>query len=253
MKKYILILFVTLFSASHSVAENINQQVEKSYHDRDFSTVITLLENEAKKQKESGKESFQLYYNLGNAYFRSNNLAKAILNYERALLIKPNDKETKINIEFTQSKIEDKFAEKDTFILTIVANAIENLGSTNMWATISIILFLILVASLAIFFFTKQIVLKKGMFYLGIVCFALLILSNIFAFRQKSKIENRNAAIVMASPVPAYNSPNISDKAVFTLHSGSKVTIKKEDGDWVQIEIVSGEKGWIERSKIEII
>ena len=253
MKKNIIFLFILIFSSSFCFAESIEAQVRSAYDAKDYDKAIILLEEEASKQKESGLESAQLYYNLGNAYFRDNNVGKAILNYERAALLAPNDKDIKVNLEFSNTKIQDKFTEKDTFFLMSGLNAVQNLFTSNDWANISIFLFIILTACLAVFFFMQHIVIKKVTFYIGIVVAILLICANIFSFRQKNKIENRQYAIILQKEVPAYNAPNSSYKESFILHSGSKVKINKEDGDWVEVEIISGAVGWVDKDALEII
>ncbi|NDW08987.1 SH3 domain-containing protein [Dysgonomonas sp. 520] len=253
MKKYILLLLTVFFSAMLCMAETIEEQVKKAYDAKDYDTAISLLEDESEKRKESGLESADLYYNLGNAYFRDNNLGKAILNYERAALLNPSDREIKTNLEFAYTKIEDKFAERGDFFLMDGLNAVQNLAGTNMWATFSVVLFLLFVACLAVFFFVRNLFTKKAVFYAGIVIFIFLIFTNIFAYRQKSKIENKDMAIIISKSVPAYNAPNSSDKEIFVLNPGSKVRIKKEDGDWMEVEIISGDTGWIEQDKLEII
>lgn len=253
MKKYIIILFVLTLPTISTLAESLSQQVETAYKAKQYDQVINLLEKEITAQKEQGFESADLYYNLGNAYFRDNNIAKAMLNYERAKLLKPNDKEIQTNIIFVQTKLEDKFAEKNDFFLTNIINSVQNIASSNTWTIISIIFFLLFLGSLGIFLFIRNIIFKKAAFYTGLVIVVLLVFSNIFAYRQTYKIENRNTAVVMRNTTPAYSEPNASNKELFILNSGSKVKIKKEDGDWYQVEIINGDKGWIQKNRIEII
>lgn len=254
MKRNILILLTLFLSTAFCMAGELEEQVKKAYQDKDYTQAITLLETEIERAKtENGEESAELYYNLGNAYYRNNNVAKAILNYERAFLIDPADTDTRTNLQFLQTKIEDKFPEKDDFIIMSWLNAVQNLTSSNTWATIAIVLFIVFIGCLSAFFFGKGVIIKKAAFYAGIIVLVFLIFTNVFAYRQKSKVENRNQAIITSPSVPAYSSPNSSEKELFILHPGSKVKINKEDGDWVEVEIVSGDIGWIQKEKFEII
>jgi len=236
-----------------AVTSNIADEANKAYQEGDYNKAIEILEAEMKVQKAKGLESANLYYNLGNAYFRDNEVAKALLYYEKALLIDPADRDTRHNIEYARTRIEDKIVGVDTFFLQSWFDAVQNLLSSNVWAKISIALFLAFMLSLCFFFFTHRIAIKKTAFYAGIVLLSLLIFSNVFSIRQKYKLTHRNTAIVMAGSVSVKNSPDSSSKELFIIHSGTKVKINKEDGRWLEIEIENGNVGWMTRDQLEII
>lgn len=232
---------------------NIAAEAATAYSDGDFRKAIQLLEEEKDIQLAKGSESAQLYYNLGNAYFRVNELAKARLYYERALLIDPSDRDTRHNIDYLMTKIEDKILIADTFFLHTWFNALQNLMGSNSWATLAVIFFILFILSLIIFFFSRYISLKKVAFYIGIISLIIIIFANIFSFRQKNKIENRDTAVIMAGSASVVSSPDINSKELFLLHSGTKVYITKEDRNWFEIEIDNGSVGWIQKDKLEVI
>ena len=252
MRKIILLLFIVIsFARIH--AQNTLENAQKAYQEKDYTTAINLYKKEIKVLEGEGKVSADLYYNLGNAYFRANEIPEAILNYERAQLFNPGDRDIKHNIEYANTKIEDKILNADTFFLSIWFDDVQNLMSSSAWAKLSIVFFIFLIGSLVLFFFTKKLTYKKVGFYLGIVLFIFSVFSNIFAFSQKYKIEHRNTAIIMAGVVPIVSSPTSNSNEVFTLHAGTKVDIRKVDGEWMEIEIADGNVGWIQKSKLEII
>jgi len=253
IKQAIFISLIFLFGFPVLHAQDIAGEAGEAFNSGDYEKAIGLLENEAAVQKEKGLESSKLYYNLGNAYFRSNDLAKALLYYEKALLLNPGDGDTKLNIEYAKTLIEDKIVEVDTFFLQSWFEGIQNLQGSNAWAKLSVVLFIILILALGAFFFSRYISIKKVAFYLGVTLFVLLIFTNIFAYRQKSKITNRDTAIIMAGSVPVVNSPGSNAKELFILHSGTKVKITKTDGNWMEIEIANGNIGWVTTDKLEII
>ncbi|WP_029905419.1 tetratricopeptide repeat protein [Prevotella sp. 10(H)] len=224
-----------------------------AYNEGDFRKAIEILEIQKKEQLENGLESSQLYYNLGNAYFRVNDLAHARLNYERALLLNPGDRDTRHNIDYLSTKIEDKILVADTFFLSIWFTAVQNLFSSNVWSVIAIVTFLLFMVCLVGFFFSRLIVVKKAAFYIGIVSLIIVILANVFSFRQKNKIEHRDTAVIMAGSASIMSSPDINSKELFILHSGTKVYITKEDRSWFEIEIDNGNVGWVQREKLEVI
>lgn len=233
--------------------KSVSADAIAAYNDGNFRKAIEILEAEKKVKLAEGVESPELYYNLGNAYFRVNDLAEARLNYEKALLLNPGDRDTRHNIEYLKTKIEDKILVADKFFLTIWFNSVQNIMSSNAWAVVGISLFLVLIACLSAFFFSRSILLKKIAFYVGIVSVVIVIFANIFAFRQKKKIEYRDTAVIMTGSASIMGSPDINSKELFILHAGTKVYITKEDRNWLEIEIDNGSVGWIQRDKIEVI
>lgn len=234
-------------------AEGNSDQAIAAYNEGNFRKAIEILENEKSQYLEKGMESAQLYYNLGNAYFRINDLAHARLNYEKAKLLDPGDRDTSHNIDYLSTKIEDKILIADTFFLNIWFRAVQNLFSSNGWAIMSVVFFLLLIACLATFFISRQIVIKKVSFYVGIVSLVIVIFGNVFAFGQKNKILKRDTAVIMVGSASVVSSPDINSKELFILHSGTKVYITKEDRSWLEIEVDNGSVGWIQRDKIEVI
>ena len=240
-------------AAEKSLAAGMTQEVIAAYNDGNFEKVIEILEKEKDEQKIKGLESADLYYNLGNAYFRNRDIAHSLLNYERALLLAPGDRDTKHNINYVTTFVEDKILVADTFFLTTWMRALQHSFGANTWATIAVVSFILLIGCLFLFFFGKSITIKKASFYIGIIMIVIVLLSNIFAFGQKSELENRSTAIIMAGSVSIKSSPDINSKELFILHSGTKVKITKEDRRWLEIEIADGNVGWIQRDALEII
>lgn len=251
--KHIVALIFIIIPIFGLNAETTSEQAAKAYQDGDFRKAIELLETEIKTQQEQGKVSPELFYNLGNAYFRVNEVPQALLNYERSLLYNPGDRDVRHNIEYAQTKIEDKILTADNFFLQMWFDGIQNQTTANNWAKWAITFFVIFIAALFLFFFSPKLNLKKAGFYTAIVCLVVVIFTNIFAYRQKSKIENRNTAIVMAGSAPVVSAPNTTSKELFILHAGTKVVINKIDGGWYEIEIANGSIGWIQKEKLEII
>lgn len=251
--KYIAALIFILSPLLGISAQSVAEQAEKSYQDGEFRKTIELLESEIKTQQEQGKVSPELYYNLGNAYFRVNEIPEALLNYERALLYNPGDKDIKHNIEYANTKIEDKILVADNFFLQIWFDGLQNLTTSNTWANLAIVFFLTFIGALIIFFFSPKLTIKKAGFYVGIVAFVLVIFANVFAYHQKVKLEKHNTAIIMAGSAPIVSAPNPTSKELFILHAGTKVVINKIDGSWYEIEIANGSIGWIQKDKLEII
>lgn len=228
-------------------------KAEAAYRNKDFSESIKHYEAQIAKNKLVNKESAQLYYNLGNAYFRDNQISKAIVNYERALLLDPGDSDIRHNLRFAKTRIEDKIDSSDNFFINKWVRSVQNLYSANSWATLSIVLFILLIIATGIYMIASRIIIRKIFFYCGLVLISLVIISNVFAFKQKRKITNRSTAIVMSASVSIYTSPDAHSQELFRLHEGAKVNIKREEGRWVEIQIANGSVGWLQKNNVEVI
>lgn len=249
MKKIFLILFVQVVSFNICAQEAVIKEAETAYTQKDYNKAIELYE---KILKENG-ESASIYYNLGNAFYKADKIAPAILNYERALLLDPGDSDIRFNLQMAKQKAVDKIEPVDSFFLVKWFEAVQNMGSTDSWAKVGLVSFLIFIGCLIMFFFSRWIRLKKIGFYVGVLMIIVVVFANIFASNQKQEILNRTTGIVFAPTVTVKSSPNQSGTDLFILHEGAKVNIKSKLGDWSEIILEDGNVGWMPSSKIEII
>lgn len=228
-------------------------EAENAYRKGNFAESIKLYEAEIEQNKRNNRESPTLYYNLANAYFRDNQIAKAIVNYERALLLDPSDSDIRHNLRFARTRIEDKIDSADNFFVTQWIRSLQNLFSGNRWATIGIALFLLFIVSTGTYMISSRLTIRKVAFYVSLVLLSLVILSNVFAFKQKDKIVNRSTGIVMSASASIYTSPDAHSQELFRLHEGAKFRIKRTEGNWLEIEIANGSVGWLQKKNIETI
>ena len=122
-----IFIFLFLLYTSISLAQSTVESASEAYRTEDYKKSIQLYEQVVAQQISEGKESAEIYYNLGNAYFRNGETAKAILNYERALLLNPGDSDIRHNLRFARTRIEDKIDTSDSFFLTNWVNGFKNL------------------------------------------------------------------------------------------------------------------------------
>ena len=198
--------------------------------------------------------SADLYYNLGNAYYRSENITQAVLNYERALLLSPGDRDIRFNLQLARSKTIDKIVPESEMFFITWYHALVNLMSVDGWARTAIFsLALVIVLSL-VYLFSQPVWLRKIGFFGGITLLVVFVLANVFASQQKQSLIHRKGAIVMSPSVTVKSTPAANGTDLFILHEGTKVTIT--DGsmrDWKEIRLADGKEGWIESKKIELI
>lgn len=202
----------------------------------------------------TGLMSKELYYNLGNAYFKDGQLAPAILWYERALRRDPSDDDVRYNLEFARSLTQDRIEEVPEIIFEQWGHAICYLLPSNTWAVLGLLFLAAAVAMALLYLLGSTPGRRRVGFFVGIVCFLLSINGWDFAQWQMREARAQDQAIVMrpVSSVKSSPSPN-GAKDLFILHEGTRVKILDNVSGYSQIEIADGRQGWIPAGEIEVI
>lgn len=225
-------------------------EADSAYIRNDFAAAVELYESILKNDGESS----DIYYNLGNSYYKMNNIAKAVLNYERALLLNPGNGDIRFNLELARSKTVDKVTPPSEMFFVTWTQSLINTMSEKAWARTGIIAFILTILTLSLFIFGKRIIIKKVGFIAAICFFLITILANVFASEQKAELINHDNAIIMAPSVTVKSTPNQSGTDLFILHEGRKVMIKDNTmKEWKEIRLEDGNVGWVPTSVIEII
>lgn len=252
MKTWTMIGCALLTMASVAAQEpNSNTKIlaDSAYLDGNYGQAIELYESLL-----TTGESDELYYNLGNAYYKSDEIAKAILNYERALLVNPGFADAKANLKIARSKtIDNEMEQPEIFFIVWIKEAMHGF-SMNVWATGAIVAFLVLMVSLGLFFFSKVILWKKIGFFTGLISLLLTLIFNLFASSLKSEQTRRNKAIVLTPSITVRSTPSENGTSLFILHEGHKVEIKDDSmREWKEICIENDKVGWVPAESIEVI
>ncbi|MCG8409780.1 MAG: tetratricopeptide repeat protein [Bacteroidales bacterium] len=200
-----------------------------------------------------GYESTDLYYNIGNTYYKQKGIAKAILNYERALLLDPNNEDVKYNLELCNRLVVDQIEILPVFFITAWVRSFRNLFSSNVWAYISMITFAIALIFISFYLYSKGVGFKKLSFWLGFVLVLLSLSSFIFSKSQKERIINGRTAIIISPSVTVKSAPDTSGTDLFVIHEGTKVIIEDKISDWSEIKLSDGSKGWLNKKDLEPI
>ena len=199
-------------------------------------------------------ESAEIYFNLGNAYYRTDNITKAVLNYERARLLSPGDDDINFNLQFARSKTIDKITPQSEMFFVTWYKSLVNFTSVDNWAKTGILSIVMALLLVLLYLFGPQLMLRKIGFFGGLAFFVIFLLSNLFAFQQKQALDNRTGAIIMAPSVNIKKTPAKNSADQFVLHEGTRVDIiDKGMTDWRCIRVGDGREGWIETKAIEEI
>ena len=250
MKKIILLLLLFVTPAVTFSQEYTKELGDKAYAESKFDEAITIYEAVI---AEKGA-SLPLYYNLGNAYYRSNQPGKAILNYERALKIDANDEDTKANLEFVQSKIVDKIPQDEVPFYTQWGNALFSIFSKDTWGVIGIVSFTVMLIMLFVYLFKGN--MRKISLVLVVIALLFTIIANISAFNLEKRVSEKSEGVILDEMVVVKSSPDSSGTELTKIHEGLKVLIIDDAlSDWVKIEADNGNRvvGWIKTKSIERI
>ncbi len=203
---------------------------------------------------ESGMESVELYYNLGNACFKDGNLARAILWWERAGKLDPSDRDVRHNLEFARAQTLDKIDSVPEFFLRTWLRKASFALRSNVWAALSLVLFALALAMLLLFLLGSRTGLRRTGFFTAIAAFLLSLACLGFASMQKKDALRHDSAVVML-PVASVKSAPSEDSAtsLFVLHEGTTVKIVDTVQGYTLVELSDGRQGWISTKAIEII
>ena len=242
----VLLLMLLLPLGAHAVTK---AEADSAYARGQYQQAISDYEELLK-----GGASADIYYNLGNAYYRTENITRAVLNYERALLLSPGDRDIRFNLQLARSKTIDKIVPESEMFFITWYHSLVNLMSVDGWARLAIVsLALVIILSL-LYLFSDRIWLRKVGFFGGTFLLVVFVLANIMAWQQKQNLLYRKGAIVTASSITVKGAPAKNGTDLFILHEGTKVIITDDAMKaWKKIRLADGKEGWIESQKIELI
>lgn len=253
MKKYvpflIIMVLVNLRSFAATSADSAFAAGSKDYANGKYEMAISAYESVVKKHYESSA----LYYNLGNAYYKMRQYPKAIVNYERALLLDPRNEDIKFNLEKAKMYNVDKIDEIPQFILRKWLTSLISMASSDTWAIASMITFGLFIVFLLIYFLSMRLSLKKIGFFIAVFAFLISLTSFDFAYKSRKFQIANNSAIVMSPTVTVKSSPSDSGTNVFIVHEGTKVEIIGHLDVWYEIQLSDGKQGWLLKSDVEKI
>jgi hypothetical protein len=249
----ILLLIVLIIPVFESFAqESQNEKFEKAANLYSSGKYNEALE-EWMSVYNTGTRSAALEYNIGNAFFKMNNTPGAILFYERALLLKPADEDIQYNLQIARTLVVDKFVEIPELFFVRWYNFLSLTLSSNSWSEISAITFILFLGALSIYIYSSRYRYKVIGFWTAILLLFLSVMSISFSIRNKNLVLNSHKAIIFSPSVNGKSSPDNSGTDLFVLHEGSKVTINDQVGDWYEIRLSDGNKGWVPVNSLEKI
>jgi tetratricopeptide (TPR) repeat protein len=250
MKKVLISILILLPVLSFAIDPLITvAKANKAYTDGFYDNATELY----KSVITEGYESVELYYNLGNACYKQNDFASAILYYEKAHKLDPGNEDVNFNLRLANTKITDKIEPiPELFYKRWYRTLIESY-SVDKWSRIGLVFLCVGLVAGLFYLISRRLLIRKAGFWLGI-CFVLASLFTLlFAWQDYNNIMHRKEAIIFSPTVTIKSSPDEKSVDLFVLHEGAKVELIDNIGTWYEIRIANGSVGWLSASAIEKI
>jgi tetratricopeptide (TPR) repeat protein len=246
---FLLISFFSLQSAWADTSLDLYHKANIAYQKMDYPAAVSLYEQLIK----TGNISADVYYNLGNAYFKNGNAPRAILNYERAKKLNPEDEDINFNLKIASLKVMDKMDVIPEVFYKRWIRAIAMSFPSNTWTTLFIILVWFLFGAAAFYMTGQTSALKKISFVLIMVFAFLSVSSFVFAKKRYAISRQEKQSIIITPSVYIKSSPDEKGNDLFILHEGTKVDVLDELNGWDKIRIANGTIGWMKSTDLENI
>jgi tetratricopeptide (TPR) repeat protein len=249
MKKLLYILSFLfsfgLFAQNNALFEQANTLYNEGKYGEAIDKYKTILDTK--------NHSAELYFNLGNAHYKLNNIAPSIYYYEKALQLAPNDEDIKNNLAFAQNMTIDAIDVVPEAGLSKILNNATNTMTFDAWAKIAIGFVFCFVILFLVYYFAYSSLRKRLAFLGSLASLTMLCITLLFAFHKFNLDKKNKPAIVFAKEILVKNAPNNRSEESFRLHEGTKVQILDTVDDWKKIKLQDGKTGWVSSEDIKAL
>lgn len=250
MRNFVLfVLFLFLASTCLADPQIDMARAGKAYAAGAYDSAAALY----KKVADDGYAAPELYCNLGNSYFKMNDMARAILWYERALRLDPGDEDANFNLNVANARINDKIEPVPELFYKRWFRGVLQAFSCDAWALASVLALVFSLAGFVLYLASRSLPLRKAGFWAGIGLAAIFLFTLTFAWAGYGYANDASGAIIFAPTITVKSSPDEKGTDLFVLHEGTKVQILDRISDWYEIRIANGSVGWLPSSTFEKI
>lgn len=247
-----IVLIATLLVSSHFSLSAMNiskSEADSAYVQGDYQRAILIYDSLL-----SAGKSAEVYYNLGNAYYRMDDIPNAVLNYERALQLSPGDADIRFNLQMARSKTIDKIVPESEMFFVTWYHSLINIMSADGWGILSLVMLGLALLFALLYLFADPVWMRKIGFFTSAITLLLFVFFNLFAWQQKQNVSNEKGAIIMVSAASVKSTPAHNGTDLFILHKGTKVKVVDDSmREWKEVRVADGKQGWIETKQIELI
>ncbi|MEH6682275.1 MAG: tetratricopeptide repeat protein [Sediminicola sp.] len=249
MKGIVSLIFILISFWANAQNEALFNNATTAYNSGEYEKAIeNYLEIIG-----NGQHSPELYFNLGNAYYKTNQIAPSIYYYEKALLLRPNDPEITTNLGYAKNMTLDAIVPTPRTGLGRIFEGITGFLSFEQWSYAAVTLMILFVLFYLAFHFASYATHKRIAFVSAFICFAGSVLSIALAYNGYTVFKENRPAIVFKDEIIVKSEPNNRSQETFRIHEGTKVNVLDSLGDWNKIELLDGKTGWLPSAGIKQI
>jgi tetratricopeptide (TPR) repeat protein len=252
MKKTVILLLIYFAGLIHVMAADYDTLFQKANTAYSNGFYLEAIDNYL-KIADAGYESADLYFNTGNACFKLEDYPSAILYYEKAKKLAPNDEDINFNLAIANTRIVDRIEPVPEIFFKAWWESFINILGTDLWAMISVGTFILFFILLAFYLLSRVTRIRRTAFYSGLIVLFIALFTFFIAFQKYRSYHIEREAIVFTPTITVKSSPNPNSVDLFVIHEGSKVKIMDEVGEWYEIRIANGSVGWLPASGIRKI
>ena len=254
MKKIIIAInIIWMFSPSILSAqinlESIFSEANELYNKGSYIEAI----NNYKEIIKNDFHSAELYYNLGNAYYRLDSIASSVYYYEKALQLNPNDREIIDNLELINKTLVDEIDPITIPLIESILNSISNIFYFETWGYISIFFSFLIVALFLSYYFANSSRIKRLTFVLLCISSIFMLVSLINGNKGYNNYINNEYAVIYSYETDLKTEPNYRSETLFMLHEGTKIQVLENYNNWIKIRLVNGQVGYIQLIDVKIL
>lgn len=245
---FAIALSINCWSAyAQSNYQVVFEQANEQYIQGNYTKAIEIYEGILTNNIHAG----ELYFNLGNAYYKNHQIGMAILHYERAIRLLPNDEDVKANLGLANLKIKDKMEEKAELLsFSSLLNNIALSMTEKAWAWLCVSLLITSLILYALYMFSHRIIMQKTYFYSASIAVFISVIVFFMAKHNYNIITKNTEAIIISASVSVMSEPTSTSTKLFILHEGSKINITEESSDFYKLTLINGNVGWVNRNDV---
>ena len=252
MKVKLNIVLVLLMQLTGMVAQtqdpdSLFSAANKFYQQENYEKALEQYQQIERQQLESA----ELYFNMANIYYRTNQVAPSVYYYEKALQLSPNDQDIKFNLEFANAMVIDNIEPLPKSLGQKFIDVIVLRFTYETWAKICVTLAFVFAILFLLYHFSYSTVKKRIYFVTSILTVILVTTFLFFTYRNKHYVDNNIQAIIFSSQADVKSAPTGSSDVYFELHEGTKVLVLETLDNWKKIRISDGKIGWINAADLK--
>lgn len=243
--KRIFFLLLAIFAVVSLSAEVSKAAADSAYHNKQYKEAAVLYAAMA-----DSIESDEIYYNLGNAEFRLKRFPQAVLAYERALRVNPDNADARYNLALVRTRLTDRFSKPSEMFFVSWARDWLQSHSAEHWATLGFFWLIVVFAGLALYLLSGRMWIRKCGFFVALLSAVFFVFVTSFALHQRYRFYHNDKAVILADEVQLYSSPSLRSKALKKLHEGTTVIIREQSQQkWMLVELPDGTSAWMQSSE----